>query len=91
LVAVWGTIREEVEAHGGEINATYAVLGAYDFYIVFAVPDGETAFQVTQAIERNGLDTTTMRAPTRSARDARRRSLSDAVYVGHCVPAPPLT
>jgi uncharacterized protein with GYD domain len=62
LVAVWGTIREEIDDLGGEVTATYAVLGGYDFHIVFAVPDGETAFQVTQAIERHGLDTTTMRA-----------------------------
>lgn len=62
LVAVWGTIRQEVEDLGGEISTTYAVLGDYDFHIVFEVPDGETAFQVTQAIERHGLDTTTMRA-----------------------------
>lgn len=62
LVAVWGTISEEIEHLGGEITATYAVLGSYDFHIVFDVPDGETAFQVTQHIERHGLDTTTMRA-----------------------------
>jgi uncharacterized protein with GYD domain len=62
LIAVWGTIREEIEDLGGEISATYAILGGYDFHIVFDVPDGETAFQVTQSIERHGLDTTTMRA-----------------------------
>ena len=62
LVAVWGTIRAEIEDLGGEISATYAVLGAYDFHIAFEVSDGTTAFQVTQAIERHGLDTTTMRA-----------------------------
>jgi uncharacterized protein with GYD domain len=62
LVAIWGTIREDIEDLGGEISATYAVLGDYDFHIIFDVPDGETAFQVTQLIERHGLDTTTMRA-----------------------------
>jgi uncharacterized protein with GYD domain len=62
LVAIWGTIREDIDDLGGEINATYAVLGDYDFHIIFDVPDGETAFQVTQLIERHGLDTTTMRA-----------------------------
>lgn len=29
LVAIWSTIREEIEQLGGEISATYAVLGAY--------------------------------------------------------------
>jgi uncharacterized protein with GYD domain len=62
LVAIWRTIREDIDDLGGEISATYAVLGDYDFHIVFDVPDGETAFQVTQLIERHGLDTTTMRA-----------------------------
>lgn len=62
LVAIWSTIREDVTDLGGEISATYAVLGAYDVHLAGDVPDGETAFQVTQAIERHGFDTTTMRA-----------------------------
>lgn len=61
LVTVWGAIREDIERLGGEIKSTYAVLGSFDFHLVFTVPDGETAFQVTQAIERHGLDTTSMR------------------------------
>lgn len=62
VVAIWGTIREEIEQLGGTISATYAVLGAYDVLLIVDVPDGETAFQMTQAIERHGLDTSTMRA-----------------------------
>lgn len=61
LVTVWGAIREDIEHLGGEIESTYAVLGSFDFHLVFTVPDGETAFQATQAIERHGLDTTSMR------------------------------
>jgi uncharacterized protein with GYD domain len=61
-VAVWGDIRDEVEGLDGEISETYTVLGDYDFHIIFEVADAATAFQVTQAIERHGLDTTTMRA-----------------------------
>ncbi|QLH80772.1 GYD domain-containing protein [Halosimplex pelagicum] len=60
LVRIWGAIREEVEELGGEVVDTHAVLGDYDFLIVYAVDDEEQAFQVTQAIERHGLDTKTM-------------------------------
>lgn len=61
-VAVWGDIRDDVEGLGGEISETYTVLGDYDFHIIFEVDNAATAFQVTQAIERHGLDTRTMRA-----------------------------
>lgn len=62
LVSVWGTIREDVDHLGGEIIDTYAVLGDYDFHIMFTVDSGDTAFQVTQIIESRGLDTKTMQA-----------------------------
>lgn len=62
LVSVWGAIREDIERLGGEVGTTYAVLGDYDFHLIVDVPDGETAFQATQAIERYDLDTKTMRA-----------------------------
>jgi uncharacterized protein with GYD domain len=61
LVSAWGTIREDVERLGGEILQTYAVLGSYDFHLAFEVESGEVAFQVSQAIERHGLDTETDR------------------------------
>lgn len=62
LVSIWGAIREDVETLGGEIEETYAVLGDYDFHVMFTVESSETAFQVTQVIERHGLDTRTMEA-----------------------------
>ena len=62
LVSVWGDIRDDVEQRGGEIKDTYAVLGDYDFHIILEVPDEGRAFQVTQIIERHGLDTATMQA-----------------------------
>ena len=40
---------------------TYAILGGYDFHLAFEVESGEVAFQVSQTIERHGLDTETMR------------------------------
>lgn len=62
LVSVWGNIRSDIDRIGGDITDTYAVLGDYDFHIVFRVPDEEAAFRVTQVIERHGLDTRTMQA-----------------------------
>lgn len=62
LVSVWGSIREEIEELGGEVRETYVILGGYDFQVTFTVADGETAFQVSQIIERNGLDTKTLEA-----------------------------
>lgn len=61
LISIWGTIREDIEDLGGDILQTYAVLGGYDFHLAFEVESGEAAFQVSQAIERHGLDTNTMR------------------------------
>lgn len=58
-VSIWGDIRRDIEAAGGEVTETYGVLGQYDFLVVFQVADEETAFQVTQVIERHGLDTST--------------------------------
>jgi uncharacterized protein with GYD domain len=62
FVSVWGDIRSDVERLGGEITDTYAILGDYDFHVIFTVDDEDTAFQVTQSIERHGLDTKTMQA-----------------------------
>jgi uncharacterized protein with GYD domain len=62
LVSIWGTIREDIEQLGGEITDTYAILGEYDFHVTFTVDSSETAFQVTQIIESQGLDTKTMEA-----------------------------
>jgi uncharacterized protein with GYD domain len=62
LVSIWGDVRTDVRQLGGEITDTYAILGDYDFHVVFEVEDEDTAFQVTQIIERHGLDTTTMQA-----------------------------
>lgn len=59
LVSVWGDIRRDIDELGGELQDTYAVLGDYDFLVVFEVPDPATAFQVSQVIERHGLDTAT--------------------------------
>lgn len=62
FVTAWGQIHEEIERLGGNVIGTYAVLGDYDFLVTFEIDDADAAFQVSQVIERNGLDTTTTRA-----------------------------
>lgn len=62
LVSIWGAIRDDIEDLGGELDETYAILGDYDFHVMFTVDSNEEAFQVTQVIERHGLDTKTMEA-----------------------------
>jgi uncharacterized protein with GYD domain len=62
FVTAWGTIQEDVEVLGGEVVDTYALLGEDDFHVLFRVEDTETALQVTQIIESEGFDTTTMEA-----------------------------
>jgi uncharacterized protein with GYD domain len=51
FVAAWGTINEDIERLDGEILETFAVLGPFDFHVLFDVEDSETALQVSQIIE----------------------------------------
>lgn len=60
LLSIWGNIRNDVDELGGEIIDTYAILGEFDFLIIYSVPDEDVAFKVTQVIERRGMDTKTM-------------------------------
>lgn len=62
LVSAWGKIRDDIEQLGGELEDTYAILGDYDFHIMFSVESREIAFQVTQIIESQGFDTKTVAA-----------------------------
>lgn len=64
LVTVWGEIRNDVEELGGELLDSYALLGGYDFMVMYEVPDDEeeVGMQVALALERHGLNTRTMRA-----------------------------
>lgn len=62
LVSIWGDIRRDIEQLGGEVTDTYGVLGDYDFLVIYRVADEGAAFQVSQAIERHGLDTATSQA-----------------------------
>ena len=62
LTSIWGDIQLEVEQIDSDIELaeTYALLGRYDFLLVFDAPDRDSVFQLSLAAERQGLDMTTM-------------------------------
>lgn len=70
LASIWGEIRGELEEFEVNIIDTYAVLGAYDFLILFEAPDRNTVFQTVITIESHGLDLQTMEiTPTENFAD----------------------
>jgi uncharacterized protein with GYD domain len=62
LATIWGTLKLEVEAFDATLEDTYAILGDYDFLVVFEAADRHEAFKVALATERHGLDMQTMPA-----------------------------
>lgn len=62
LTAVWGDVRNDVESIGGDLVASYALLGSFDFLLLFEADDPEMALQIAIATERYGVDTHTMAA-----------------------------
>lgn len=60
LVSTWGDIRLEFEEFGVELDGSFAVLGEYDFLLIFEAPDRDTAFKAGLAVESHGMDIQTM-------------------------------
>lgn len=60
LASLWGDINLELEEVDAEIRETYALLGRYDFLLVFEAPNRDAVFEVSLAAERHGLDMNTM-------------------------------
>ncbi|MFB9806035.1 GYD domain-containing protein [Haladaptatus pallidirubidus] len=60
LASSLGNLATEVQEYDAEIEASYAILGEYDFMVVFDAPDRNAAFRASIAIENQGLDTQTM-------------------------------
>lgn len=60
LATVWGDIRNEIHECGAEMIDAYAILGEYDFLMLFEADDRDHAFQTALVIERHGLDMQTM-------------------------------
>ncbi|WP_267642464.1 GYD domain-containing protein [Haloarchaeobius amylolyticus] len=60
LATLWGEIHTEIEDFDAELKDTYAVLGDYDFIVIFDAAGRDEAFKVALAMERHGLDMQTM-------------------------------
>lgn len=60
LATVWGDLRREIKDNGGEMVESYAILGEYDFLVLFRADDRYQALQTALIIERRGLDMQTM-------------------------------
>ncbi|EMA41779.1 GYD domain-containing protein [Halobiforma nitratireducens] len=60
LASIWGEIRTEFEEHEADLVDSYAVLGKYDFLIIFEAGDHESAFKSALTLRRHGLEGETM-------------------------------
>ncbi|GAA5063931.1 GYD domain-containing protein [Haladaptatus pallidirubidus] len=60
LASTWGDIRVELEEFGVALEGSFAILGEYDFMLIFDAPDRDTAFKAGIAVESHGLDMQTM-------------------------------
>ncbi len=60
LASAWGDIRLKFEEFGVELDGSFAVLGEYDFLLIFEAPDRDTAFRAGIAVESYGMDIQTM-------------------------------
>jgi uncharacterized protein with GYD domain len=70
LATVWGELKVETEEFDATLEDTYAILGDYDFVVVFDAAGRDEAFRVALAMERHGLDMQTMEAiPTEDFAD----------------------
>jgi uncharacterized protein with GYD domain len=56
LASIWGEIRQDLEALDVQVRDTYAVLGGYDFLVLFEAPDRDAVFQAAIFVQSHGLD-----------------------------------
>ena len=60
MATIWGDIRSEIEEFDAKLLHSYAVLGDYDFIVIFEAADNDEAFKAALTVERHGLDGQTM-------------------------------
>ncbi|WP_227380486.1 GYD domain-containing protein [Haladaptatus halobius] len=60
LASTWGDIRAEFNEFGVDLEGSFAILGEYDFMLIFDAPDRDTAFKAGIAVESHGMDMQTM-------------------------------
>lgn len=60
FVSIWGDIRLDLQEYDVELTQSFAILGEYDFLLLFEAPDREAAFKTAFIVENYGLDMQTM-------------------------------
>ena len=60
LASIWGEIQTEFEQQGVELEDSYAVLGRYDFIVIFETPDHDSTFTASLMLHRHGLESETV-------------------------------
>ena len=64
LAVIWQQFESEMRDFDAELRHSYAILGEFDFLVIFEAPDRDAAFQVVLSMHRNGLDMQTMELVT---------------------------
>lgn len=65
LAVIWGELQSEFIDHDAELTESYAILGTYDFLIIFEVPNSEGTAKAALTLREHGLTTRTMEIQTR--------------------------
>ena len=60
FVSIWGEIRSDLQEYDVQLKQSYAILGEYDFLLLFDAPDRNAAFKTAFIVENYGLDMQTM-------------------------------
>lgn len=60
LASIWGELETELDQHEATLEESYAILGEYDFLVIFEADDREAGFKSALAMHRHGLEGQTM-------------------------------
>ncbi|WP_049903429.1 GYD domain-containing protein [Halococcus agarilyticus] len=60
LASVWGDVDHDLREYDIELTDSYAVLGEYDFLLLFDAPSRDELFKAAFVVENYGLDMQTM-------------------------------
>lgn len=67
VASIWGDIKQDFDDTDADIEESYAVLGEFDFLVIFEGPSSEAAFQADVVFDRYGLEVQTMELTETSA------------------------
>ena len=64
LAVIWGEAESEMQNLDAELIDSYAMLGEFDFLVLFEAPNRDAAFQMALTLQGHGLDMQTMEIVT---------------------------